>query len=387
MHFLIIMFGQRVSESIRKTLILTACLVSAGSCAADEPTTTLTKLLDLQKTHKNFPRARLERDWIGDICDSQKNITRLRLEHGWVSDGDVQLLQMRGRYRASSEMPIYHAQLPQPESLKDIKALVQLVAILGKSKAFTTVWGDDEREHWTVGWTYFTQESVSRLRYLSVFARVSSPTTRVENDATVVDSLSFYHGVLRPANPDSTQEKELYPPGEALFLAEEAEKKKNRQAYPLPLRELLEVADREGSHLGHYEKHINSIRRNPDPKLFQQLISTPKFGSRNLIGHFEWIMIDSELPGIEPWKPRQRAIAVNVSIDSLSIAKDHGTITEVVIVLLQIKGPSAIVIHDGERGRRIQVNSNGYQTSDAKKYVPTLTETQAELRRMLLGQN
>ena len=77
--------------------------------------------------------------------------------------------------------------------------------MFGPQHGFTDGWGDHEgRMHWSEGWTWFTVDAEDRLRYLHVFAHVSSLDREKLAD---IEILLVTEGIFHPANPNSAASK------------------------------------------------------------------------------------------------------------------------------------------------------------------------------------
>ena len=363
----------------------------SSQCIADE-STSIDKLLEFRAENPNgvAQRLPLEPEWIGDIESSDGTTTKLRLEQGRAFNGRVVLYRIWNNRFAGSDAPEYREKLPEPKELENIKSVAELENFFGPSKAFTTGWGHQERMHWTVGWTYFTKVSDKQLRYMSVFGSVSRAKGAERVD---VDRLKVSHGLLRQADPNSDVQLKEYPTGEALFVAEQMRKQEQRKKYPLPLRKLLEVDDHpDDSDLVHYRNHLNAIRKNPDPRLFQQLISELDEGTLKMQSHLERILCgmfpgmpdQPGLPRLAPWQPDKRVIAVKACIDAIPEAKSNRSAETLAVLLLRMNGGGTITVSswDGSGGTRIEVRKNGL-TSNGSRENPTRKETQEELRRLL----
>ena len=375
--------------------VVLSCIGIPSLCPGDE-TTNIAKLLEHRAKNPkgSVERLPLQPEWVGDITVADGTIKKLRLEFGGISKGEIVLYRIWNDRFAVVDAPRYIKKLPHPEDLAGIKSEAELESHFGPSKAFTTGWGDQDRMHWTVDWIYFARESEKQLRYMRVFGSVSraSGATRVD-----VDRLRVSHGLLRQADPDSLVELREYPTAEALFLADEARKLKVRNAFPLPLRKLLEADDHpDDSDLVHYSNHLNAIRQNPDPKLFEQLISEMHERTLSMEGHLErilcglWPPAMPDQPGLvrlDPWQREQRTIAIKACIAAIPMAKDNRSVAKLAEILLRMDGGGTITVsnRDGTGGERIEVRMNGL-TSGSSDRNPTRKETQTELLKMLLGE-
>lgn len=370
-------------------------VVGVSSPGLGDETTNIAELLQLRDKNpdNSVERLPLNPEWVGDITIDGGKARKLRLEFGGISKGDVILYRIWNDRFTAADAPRYMKTLPQPVDLAALKTVAELEKYFGPSKAFTTGWGDTKRMHWTVGWTYFTKESNKQLRYMSVSVSVSSATDAKRVD---IDRLRVSHGSLRQADPNSLAERKEFPTAEALFLAEESRKQKERNAFPQPLRSLLEVADRpDDSDLVHYRNHLNAIRQNPDPKIFEQLVEEMHEGTLLMQGHLEKLLCglwppgmpaQPSLPRLAPWKAEERTVAIKVCIDSIPKAKNNRTVAKLAEILLRMNGGGTITVSnwDGTGGEFIKVTHNGF-SSDTADRNPTREETQAELLRQLLS--
>jgi len=147
-----------------------------GSIVAQE--TTLQDLINQAAGEVINPKPikgfrRLKSDWVGDITDKNGKVTKLRLEYGILLNGKPCLARMFNNRFIQSDAPTYIEKLPKGEDLESLKTVKELEEHFGKSQGFTSGWGGNDRMHWTVAWTFVTPSEENRLRYLSVFARVS----------------------------------------------------------------------------------------------------------------------------------------------------------------------------------------------------------------------
>lgn len=263
--------------------------VTSPQVQGDE--TTLEQLLESvtansKKSIRSVGFKKLESDWVGDVVNDDGETSKLRLEFGGIVGGKIHLARMFNNRFVVSDAPVYIAKLPREKDLRSIKTLKDLESHLGKSQGFTSGWGNSDRMYSTVGWTFVTKASPNRLRYLSIFGQVSQAGGQKSESPVKIDELHVSEGVLQPADPSSEAEMQEYPTGEALFIAQENEKKEKRQKFPLPLRKLIEAAEHpDDSDLVHYRQHLNEIRNKPDPELLRQLISVMHEGTLQSSGN------------------------------------------------------------------------------------------------------
>ena len=369
------------------TVFATWILVTTFPHSASAQKTTLKKLIALaageDKDLKGSSKfERLESEWIGDVTGSDGQVTKLRLEYGKIMNGNVQLARMFNDRYLGSDAPIYIEKLPKGKELKKLKTVKELEVHFGQSRGFSSGWGSDERMHYSVGWTFITREEPSRLRYLSVFALVSR-AGKPKADAQVdIDELSFSEGILRPADPESKAEEIEYPSGEALFVAEEEKKKKEREKYPLPLRNLIEADEHPNdSDLAHYRRHLNAIRENPDPKLFRQLLAVIDEGTLARRGNLEAILVDS-WHDLDPWKPDHRKLAIKACIEGIPLVKESAR-SGLMVILLKANGGGTIEF--GTKRIEVTIKENGSsERHGSASGTVSLEETQRQLMKMLI---
>ena len=380
-----------ISKSMmsRITLVCASFFVVGSHQSLFAQKTTLKKLISQAEEGEKAPKisskfARLESEWVGDVTSKDGQVTKLRLEYGVIRSGKVQLARMfNGRY-VGSDGPFYIESLPKGKDLESFKTAKELEAHFGESQGFSSGWGSGERVHWTMGWTYVSPvpQQANRLRYLTIFANVSQAGGPKSGEPVEIDKISYSEGILRPANPESKAEKIEFPSGEAIFAAEEKRKKGERQKYPMPLRMLIEADEHpDDSDLVHYRKHLNSIRENPDPELFRQLLSVIDEGTLARRGNLEAILVDS-WHDLDPWKPEKRKRAIKACIDGIPLVKESAR-SGLMVILLKSNGGGVIEIGK----TRIEVTVNDGGESQRHGGIPgavSLQETQRQLRKILL---
>lgn len=354
-----------------------------------------TSLKELMELCKKGPMASsellpLRRDWIGDVKRG-KEVMKLRLTHAGAIDGEIRLYRMQRNTVLAREMPLLVKSLPSIDDVNACETVKQLEVFFGKSKAHTSSWGSfDNRMHWTVAWTFFTRKSDQQLRYMSVFGQVSRANDQQQVD---VDSIRVAHGYLRPADPNSADELKEYPTGETLYLEEESRKEIARRRYPSPLRELIEADEHPNDpDLKVYTEYLTRIRQHPDPKLLQQLIAEMHDGTLQMQSLLRHILVGGRIFEVTPikllpWRAKQREVAINTCVNAMPLADDDNTVSELVEILLGMSETGGTIIvsgRDGTSAAKVTVNATGY-IYDTSPKRPSLQETQAELRRMLLG--
>lgn len=173
-----------------------------------------------------------------------------------------------------------------------------------------------------------------------------------------------------------------------MLAMEKREKAAELQSYPLPLRDLIQVKERpDDSDLKHLSAAIQAIRKNPDPRLFQQLVREMHEGTSRIRGLLESILLnDGDLLDLEPWGAREELIAVKGCIDALPLAK-NGSRDQLLAILLQFFGGGTIEIGGEEGARRIEVKltKDGHSSifGGASHPLP-MEQAQKELLRLYL---
>lgn len=381
------MIGKSIMGRI--TLIFTSILVAGSQQNLSAQKTTLKKLISHAAAGEKAPESsrkftRLESEWVGDVVSRDGQVTKMRLEYGVVSAGKVQLVRMFNDVYAGSDGPLYIASLPKGKELESFKTAKELKAHFGDSQGFASGWGSEGRTHWTMGWTYITPvpDKANRLRYLTVFASVSQAGGPKSDAPIDIDKISYSEGILRPADSESKAEKIEFPTGEAIFAAEEKLKNDKRQQYPMPLRKLIEASEHpDDSDLVHYRKHLNSIRKNPDPKLFRQLLAVIDEGTLARRGNLEAILVDS-WHDLDPWKPDKRKRAIKVCIDGIPLVKESAR-SDLMVILLKANGGG--VIEFGKTRLEVTVTEGGgSQRHGSIRGTVSMEETQRQLTKMLL---
>lgn len=342
---------------------------------ADEPTATL------KSTY-------LERDWIGDIRDGQGGITHLRLEKGSIRDGKIFLMRTspEGGY-VGTEAPEYLEKIPTNAKFEKIKTVDGLVRILGKGEPGFDGEPSDEGSYSFYSWVVFGRESDSELIYLYVDASTFLPRGKSGNASELVKNLEISRGVLRPADPSSREESDKYLTGKKIYEMQERDNAAAREAYPQPLRNLIEVRDQPGSDLGRLTTAINAIRSDPDPLLFRQLAAEIHEGTVRMRMLLEKILLDN-LPYLKakPWDKKKKEIAVLACIDALPDVEARAQIN-LVVIILSASGGGKIEIEgkDGTRSVEVRNTESGHSyTLSAASDPLSMSDGQVELKRIFL---
>ncbi|MBL9152731.1 MAG: hypothetical protein JNK37_09610 [Verrucomicrobiales bacterium] len=376
-----------------KHSILTTFLGVVGAflllpAAADETTTLREMLAKVQADADVAMDTRsLAHDWIGDVTDEDGKIERMRLEKARIMEGEIVLLRTypNGSY-LGSDAPVYVKSIPTNEKLRSCSTVAEIQELLGTGQPGFSGWGGPKGMHSSHSWVCFSPSAESRLTYISVFAHTLFNEEQRAEGITQVNTLRIWRGELRPADPSSQKEREIYLSGADKFAAEEAETSRKRQRYPQPLRDLI-LADEhpDDPDLKHLSAAIQTVRETPDPKLFTQLVQEMHEGTlkiRSLLNHI--LLNEQDLLDLKAWGAREEAIAVEACISSLPLAK-NGAKDNLVEILLRVCGGGKIEIQDNNGGSSIEVipTESGYRMIlGGASDPPPMEEAQQELRRL-----
>ena len=245
------------------------CTLGSMSFASEEKTTTLEKMRTLVKED---PKAEmrptpLEVEWIGDIEEDDGSVTRLRLEKGQIWNGQISLVREYRGHSYGWDRPVYFEKIPAEKEIEECGNLHELEKLFGKSSfGFCATGGLDGLIQSNAAWVCISPNDEGKLTYLRVHADTSIEEEQLGKGVPRVDSVSFTRGELRPANPDSREEKKTYPSAKDLFEAGEREKARKRERLPQPLRDLIAVREHpEDPNLAHLAKAIQAIQKRAEP--------------------------------------------------------------------------------------------------------------------------
>jgi len=171
-----------------------------------------------------------------------------------------------------------------------------------------------------------------------------------------------------------------------MLATEKSEKVEELQRHPKPLRDLIKVAEMpDDSELKHLSAAIQAIRKNPDPRLFKQLVQEMDEGTLKIRSLLNDILLnEQDLLELKPWEAKQEAIAIGSCIDALPLAK-NGAGDALVETLLCVYGGGKIEIADQNGGSSIEVavTKNGHSLTHGNASHPlSLEDAQKELRRL-----
>ena len=399
------------------SLVLLCSTTGVHGATLAEPPYPRTNLLSFLALWKPTPTALgtvcgLQPQWIGTVKraylrggediyrEDQPN--NLRLTHLMVlkdHNDRTNLIILRGRITAQGklgsyiggEAPVFMSNLPSVKTVSEAKNVDDLHKIFGPQDGITDSWGSEGRKHWSEGWTRFTAEGDSSLRYLSVFAHVSSSDREKPVD---IDILDVREGFFHPANLNSAAELRNFKTGEELETEYEASRAEARAVYPPPLRLLVEAMEaQDDSDLIAYKRALNKIRTNPPPVLFRQFAERIHEGTGRIQGMLGDLLFDSYLD-LEKWGEPQRRTALRALVDSLPYVKTNQDLDHLIALLLQAHGGGELKIKvsgstgviDVKAQRSDDGSRSTFTTSSqnisSKNLAPAADEAREKLKQM-----
>jgi hypothetical protein len=255
-------------------------------------------------------------------------------------------LNYDSRYASRYEVP-FREELPSVNALGQMTNLYEMEGIFGSQQTGIDAWGDGGRTHWVQGWTFFTRTGQGQLRYLDIFAHVSAPTPdkkgklpkQAQTNATM-DILVIREGIFHPADPSSAEERQRFLTGDEIFAHEQAERAKEREKYPQPLRALIEAKEKpDDSEMAAYLAAINQIRANPNPVLFHQLVAWMNEDEVEFGSYLEDILyFDDPPPGLRAWKKSAHQTAVRAYVEAISEVRNPEVLEKVLLIALELQG-------------------------------------------------
>lgn len=364
-----------------------------GGAALNEPPYAKTNLLSFLAQWKPTEDSvgtvcELEPQWVGTVKRAYlrggeriykaEQPNNIRFSHLMVmkdQNGRTNLTIVRGRITAhgklgsysSREAPVFMSNLPSTKAVAEAKNVDALRKMFGAQHGSTDGWGGKGGMHWTEGWTWFTREGKDRLRYLSVFAHVSS-SDRDKPAGIVI--LHVTEGFFQPADPRSVAERTHFKTGKELQTEYEAGRAKARAKYPLPLRSLVEARETPDDYdLIAYKRALNEVRRNPSPELFRQFAEWIHEGTCEIQGTLEHILFDDFLK-LEKWEEPQRKIALRALADALPHVKTNLDLDQLVVFLLQALGGGDLKLAVVGTNARIDVKAHTFPDGSGASYSP-----------------
>ncbi|MGC4014424.1 MAG: hypothetical protein QM755_07915 [Luteolibacter sp.] len=295
---------------------------------------------------------KLAPEWIGTIRDGEETL-HLRVDHaGRLPSGKgnkpgriwIGRVSSRGEH-VSNEQAEFNSSLPSTQEIKSAKALAQLRSWFGAQPNWSDAWGDGTSIHSFERWGCFTQTSDGNLRWLQILAHTAYKREDGDREDLVqIEDISIAEGILRPADPNSKEEKELYLTADQIQEQEDKKRAAERAKKPEPLRSL--IAAREAPHdndLAAYRRALDKIRRNPDPVLFRQIAAFDQDGTgwsylRDILDQ------TPPLRSLEPWAAEDRNKTLRSAVDALSAANSPGKLMADSITLMGAMGGGRIII-------------------------------------------
>jgi hypothetical protein len=293
----------------------------------------------------------------------------------------------RGELGSYGEAPMFMSNLPSAKAVSEAKNVDDLRKMFGPQPGWTDGWGSEQRMHWTEGWTWFTTDADSRLRYLGVFAHDSSTDRDRPAD---IDILRVTEGLLDPANPNSVAERSQFKTGEELQAEYEAGRAKARTKYPLPLRALVEARETaDDSNLLAYTRALNEVRRKPPPELFVQFAEWIGEGTCEIQSMLENLLFDG-FSKLEKWEEPQRNITLGALADALPHVKTKLELEQLVVFLLQAHGGGKLKLRvSGSTGvidvtvQRTPDGNTSYSTASQNISSANLADAAQQCREVL----
>jgi len=327
-------------------LLLPLALLIAAVAEEEKPAgIDLRELLKPGNPVEPFGATPLVPEWIGIVREAGEKPDYIRLNYTGrdaPKDGKkgriwVARLRSPDKSYSGGDRSNFYKTLPLAAEVKQATNLARLQHWFGPQQDWTGGWGDTERSNWSEGWSCFTRLEDGNLRWLGVFALVSSKREDIKNPALVrIDSIQVCEGVFRPADPGSAEEKKLYKTAEELHAEDLAEKEAKRAELPQPLRDLVAAHESPDDHgMATYRAALVAIRKDPKPELFRQIAALDD----GLSGHsyLSDILFGNYLE-LEAWAPDKRKLAISHAIDALGKSPDPGKFQDQVIDLMAALG-------------------------------------------------
>ncbi len=185
-----------------------------------------------------------------------------------------------------------------------------------------------------------------QLRYLDIFASAAAPEAKtgkrllLDQANAIIENLLVREGFFRPADPQSTEERERFKTGDEIFAREQAERAQARSKYPQPLRALVQAEEKpDDSDMVAYISALNAVRTNPDPALFHQLVTWMNEDHVKFSSYLGDILVfDDPPPELQRWKKLPRRAAARAVIEALPVIKKPSVLEEVLILVLKSQG-------------------------------------------------
>ena len=324
----------------------------------------------------------------------------IRLTHAWVTkskDGPLQFQIARVRTRPNggfsyvgNEAPIYKAKLPTAREVSEFTKLNELRKVFGTQHGWTDGWGDGTGMNWTEGWTWFTFEKPTQLRYLNIFAHIHGVPAAKDADIQI---LLVREGTFRPMNLESAEEREKFKTGEELAARERRERVAENEKYPSPLRSLVAAQHApDDSDLAAYTRALNEFRREPSAELLRQVVAQMSDGAVEFQMMFEDLLIESHrFLKLNKWQREPRKTALRAGVEALSAAKSPMVFDQTLARVLDALGggklnfnvpaTNATVSVAVERTANSESQSFGSTGITAQNLTKVIEATQQRLRK------
>ena len=273
---------------------------------------------------------------------------------------------------AGDEIAIYTETLASVDAIKKMKTVEDLNKAFGQQHGWTSAWGDGDKLHWTEGWTFFTLLESGKIRYLNIFAHVSSKDKNTQIDIIVVKE-----GLFKIADPNSQEEKAKYKTGKEIFEEEEKRKEAARTQFPEPIRSLIKAKEAPSDHdLKIYSEYINKFRQKPDPKLIQQLVTyLPSNSVSYSMMLNDLIGVESSYLDLDKIPNKKKLEILKTLIGTIKNIEEKSALKEVLVCLLKAAGGGYVEYEFQGRTSSIKLtyNKNGHETTYSSAKGPGLS--------------
>jgi hypothetical protein len=376
-----------------RTILLAAlvfCTVAAHASGKEVPPSKTGDLFELSKAVPPVgSQYKLSPEWVGTVkrvylrggegIYKEDKPDDIRLTDAWVivprarmpvpkgqkdRDPVLQAARMSKAGYAENEAPVFKADLPTAKEVAAM-SLKEMKKQFGPQHGVTDGWGGRAGMHWTEGWTWFTFESSTRLRFMNVFAHVRG---KPKAEDAAIEILQIREGIFQPANPASGEEKVRFKTKEEIDAIEESERQAGLAKYPQPLRTLIETQGRpDDSDLVAYTKELNAVRAKPDEKLIDQLVvALADDGTTEIAGILRDIYGGSvSAVNLAAWNPAQKTLAQRFLLHALSAATSEEVFEQALITLLESFGGGSVRLKQGDSEIDLVVRKDGYSSGSS----------------------
>ena len=349
--------------------MLAVCDAAAGICSDVSPSAKgvlgTVELLDVIKPGAAplAPGAyKLSRDWVGALTQVEGKQARtkaaqprsepLRLNCLWVRpDGAVCIANAWFADEERMTGVQFYRFFRFTRSLRDAQEILQvrkldtLKSWLGKrhgavslvGEPFSDVIPDEVSGHgWVDRWMFFCPGQNETI--------VCQDISADAHNKQRISWMSLAEGVFRPANPDSEEERRMFPSENDKSRASRAEQKARIDAFieaqPEPLQSLLRTCHApDDPDLVAYKAAINRFRAKPAPLLIRQLVERLDDRTVGIPWLLQEMMDENHYPsdGLAhvPWKPENKKTAIAALIDSLPEAPLKDVEYVIIIILAE----------------------------------------------------